>query len=182
MCDYQRVTSVQIFAGLKDLGRNPFVYALVVVVLVTTVAFYAFARRLVARAGGHRVGAGKGVRGAPPASAAPAAPARSPPRPSRPWSASPRFPTSAWCCSRSRATGTARSCRPGLTLDHVRTALAHDVVVPSIGNSLRYVTLATAFDLVVGTTIAYLVDTRALARRARFSTRPRCCRWRCRAW
>src|SRR5262249_13274491 len=62
MCDFQRVTSVQIFSGLKDLGRNPFVYALVVVVLATTVAFYLLARRLVARAGGHRTGAAKGVR------------------------------------------------------------------------------------------------------------------------
>jgi len=62
MCDFQRVTSVQIYSGLKDLGRNPFVYALVVVVLATTVAFYVFARRLVKRARAHRVGAGKGVR------------------------------------------------------------------------------------------------------------------------
>jgi iron(III) transport system permease protein len=53
-----------------------------------------------------------------------------------------------------------------LTLDHLRAALAHDVVVPSIGNSLRYVTLSTAFDLVVGTTIAYLV-TRTRTRAAR---------------
>src|SRR5262249_32446017 len=62
MCDYSRVTSVQIFSGLKDIGRNPFVYALVVVVLATTIVFYALARRLVARSGGHRVGAVKGVR------------------------------------------------------------------------------------------------------------------------
>jgi len=54
----------------------------------------------------------------------------------------------------------------GLTLDHVRAALAHDVVVPSIANSLRYVTLSTAFDLIVGTTIAYLV-TRTRSRAAR---------------
>jgi iron(III) transport system permease protein len=54
----------------------------------------------------------------------------------------------------------------GLTLDHVRAALSNDVVVPSIGNSLRYVTLSTAFDLVVGTTIAYLV-TRTRSRAAR---------------
>ncbi len=53
----------------------------------------------------------------------------------------------------------------GLTLDHVRAALAHDVVVPSIANSLRYVTLSTAFDLVVGTAIAYLV-TRTRSRAA----------------
>jgi iron(III) transport system permease protein len=45
----------------------------------------------------------------------------------------------------------------GLTLDHVRAAIGHPLVVSSIGNSLRYVTLSTAFDLVIGTGIAYLV-------------------------
>jgi iron(III) transport system permease protein len=45
----------------------------------------------------------------------------------------------------------------GLTLDHVRAAVGHDMVVPSIGNSLRYVTLSTGFDLIVGTAIAWLV-------------------------
>ena len=44
MCDYTRITSVQIFSGLKDIGRNPFVYALVVVVLLSTASLYAIAR------------------------------------------------------------------------------------------------------------------------------------------
>ena len=38
--DYDRVTSVQIFEGLKDLSGNPFPYALVVVMLVAAVFFY----------------------------------------------------------------------------------------------------------------------------------------------
>ena len=72
LCDFQRVTSVQIYSGLKDLGRNPFVYALVVVVLVTTVAFYVFARRLVAR-GRPPPGRRQGRARAPGAPAAPPA-------------------------------------------------------------------------------------------------------------
>jgi iron(III) transport system permease protein len=44
-----------------------------------------------------------------------------------------------------------------LTLEHFRAAVGHDMVVPSIRNSLRYVTLSTVFDLVVGTSIAVLV-------------------------
>jgi len=165
MCDFSRVTSVQIFSGLKDLGRNPFVYALVVVVLATTVAFYVLARRLVARAGGHRVGAAKGVR----AHRA---------RRLRPLpgvlvagllaaivgvAALPNVSVLLLALSRDWY-GTVLPA--GLTLDHVRAALSNDVVVPSIGNSLRYVTLSTAFDLVVGTTIAYLV-TRTRSRAAR---------------
>ena len=68
-----------------------------------------------------------------------------------------RCPTSASCSWRSRATGTRTVLPSGLTLDHVRAAVGHDMVVPSIGNSLRYVTLSTAFDFVVGTSIAWLV-------------------------
>jgi iron(III) transport system permease protein len=42
------------------------------------------------------------------------------------------------------------------TLAHVRTALGHDLVVPSMANSLRYVTLSTLFDLVLGVRIAHI--------------------------
>lgn len=165
MCDYQRVTSVQIFAGLKDLGRNPFVYALVVVVLGTTLAFYVVARRVVARAGSHRGGGAKGVRAQ---------------RPRRP------RPLPALLITGALAAIVGAAALPnasvvllalsrdwydtvlpaGFTLDHVRAALGHDIVVPSIENSLRYVSLATAFDLVIGTAIAYLV-TRTRSRAAR---------------
>jgi len=45
----------------------------------------------------------------------------------------------------------------GPTLDHFRSALGHELVVPSIGRSLRYVTLSTALDLVLGFAIAWVV-------------------------
>jgi len=164
MCDYQRVTSVQIFAGLKDLGRNPFVYALVVVVLVTTVAFYAFARRLVTRAGGHRLGGGKGVRAyrarrLPPAAGALVAAALAA------VVGIAALPNASVLLLAFARDWYGTILPSGLTLDHVRSALSNDVVVPSIGNSLRYVTLSTAFDLIVGTTIAYLI-TRTRSRAA----------------
>jgi iron(III) transport system permease protein len=154
ICDLTRVTSVQIFFGLKDLGRNPFVFALVVVVLVVTVSIYALARRLVGR--DRPVGATKGARPRRPERLGPAAGAAvafvliavvgaaALPNVSvvlvaftRDWYGTV-FPSS-------------------LTLEHFRAAVGHDMVVPSIRNSLRYVTLSTVFDLVVGTSIAVLV-------------------------
>ena len=165
MCDFSRVTSVQIFSGLKDLGRNPFVYALVVVVLVTTVVLYAFARWLAARAGGHRVGSAKGVRAHRPRRLRPLAGALVAAMLAMVVGVAALPNVSVLLLALSRDWyGTILP--SGLTLDHLRAALAHDVVVPSIGNSLRYVTLSTAFDLIVGTAIAYLV-TRTRSRAAR---------------
>jgi iron(III) transport system permease protein len=50
VCDFTQVTSVQIFSGLKDIGHNPFVYALVAVVLVVSVTLYAGSRAVIGRA------------------------------------------------------------------------------------------------------------------------------------
>jgi iron(III) transport system permease protein len=154
MCDYTRVTSVQIFSGLKDIGKNPFVYGLVVVVLVATVTIYAGARWLVGRA--RLPGATKGVR---------------PRRPRRLGAVGGAGVALLMTTFIGAATlpnlgvvlvafgrdwyGTVLPA--GFTLDHVRAAIGHDMVVPSIRNSLRYVTLSTIFDLVLGTTIAWLV-------------------------
>jgi iron(III) transport system permease protein len=154
MCDYTRVTSVQIFQGLKDMGRNPFVFALVVVVLFVTAALYAGARWLAGRA--RPAASSKGSRAT---------------RRWRPEGARGVLVTLAL------ATIVVAAALPnvsvilvafardwygtvlpsGLTLDHLRAAVGHDMVVPSIANSLRYVVLSTTFDLVVGTTIAWLV-------------------------
>jgi iron(III) transport system permease protein len=154
MCDYTRVTSVQIFSGLKDIGKNPFVFGLVVVVLFATVTIYAGARWLVGRA--RLPGATKGAR------------ARRP---------QPLGAAGGVAVALVMATVVGAAALPnlgvvlvafgrdwygtvlpaGLTLDHVRAAIGHDMVVPSISNSLRYVTLSTAFDLVLGTAIAWLV-------------------------
>jgi iron(III) transport system permease protein len=155
MCDYNRVTSVQIFLGLKDIAHNPFVHALVVVTLVTTVGLYALAQRLVGRP---KPGSapGKGVR------------LRRPHLPSPPARAAltalvamvvglaalPNVSVILLAFSRDWYASVLPS---GLTLDHLRAAIGHTLVVPSIGNSLRYVSLSTGFDLVAGTTIALFV-------------------------
>jgi iron(III) transport system permease protein len=154
MCDYTRVTSVQIFSGLKDVGKNPFVYALVFVVLVATAAIYAGARFLVGRT---RVpGATKGARtrhrvalGPLPAAAVTfvmAAIVGS--------AALPNVSVALMAFARDWYGTILPS---GLTGEHVRAAVGHDMVVPSIANSLRYVTLSTGFDVVLGTAIGYLV-------------------------
>jgi iron(III) transport system permease protein len=154
MCDYTRVTSVQIFSGLKDIGKNPFVFGLVVVVLVATVTIYAAARFIVGRA--RLPGATKGARARRPTPLAPlpAAGAALVMAAVVGAAALPNLGVVLVAFSRDWYATVLPS---GFTLDHVRSAIGHDMVVPSIGNSLRYVTLSTAFDLVVGTTIAWLV-------------------------
>jgi len=47
--DYPRVTSVQIFYGLKDIGGNPAPYALVTVMLLSTTLLYALGKGLFGR-------------------------------------------------------------------------------------------------------------------------------------
>jgi len=157
MCDYNRVTSVQIFLGLKDIAHNPFVHGLVVVTLVATVGLYALARGLIGRRAHASGGApGKGVR------------LRRPHRPSRPAQAGltallalvvglaalPNISVVLVAFSRDWYASVLPS---GLTLEHLRAAIGHPLVVPSIGNSLRYVALSTGFDLVAGTAIALFV-------------------------
>lgn len=154
VCDYPRVTSVQIFNGLKNLGRNPFVYALVVVLLGTTVLLYAITRALI---GGSRGAAtSKGTR------------RRQPRRLDRvrgtlatlalslvvAMAALPNLAVVLLAFARDWY-GTVLPV--GVTLDHFRAAIGHDLVIPSIGNSLRYVTASTALDLLLGTAIAWLV-------------------------
>jgi len=133
-------------------------------VLATTVAFYVLARRLVTRAG-HRVGSTKGVRAHRPR--------RLRPLPGALAAAAlaavvgiAALPNASVVLLAFAREWYGTILPAGLTLDHVRSALTNDVVVPSIANSLRYVTLSTLFDLVVGTTIAYLV-TRTRSRAAR---------------
>ncbi|HYD85453.1 MAG TPA: ABC transporter permease subunit, partial [Opitutus sp.] len=47
--DYARVTSVQIYYGLRDIGGNPFPYTLVAVMLATSIALYAIGKGLFGR-------------------------------------------------------------------------------------------------------------------------------------
>jgi iron(III) transport system permease protein len=47
--DYNAITSVQIYSGLKDIGSNPFPYALVAVMLCFSVFFYAVGKGFLGR-------------------------------------------------------------------------------------------------------------------------------------
>ncbi len=160
--DYDQVTSVQIYEGLKDIGGNPFPYTLVSVMLFASIALYAIGKGLFGRTA---------TRG----SAKPAA-ARSP---------RPLSPARTWLCTAAFAAITFVAMLPHLgvvlvafsrdwyatavpqawTLGNFRVALGHDLTVPSIANSLRFAGAATGVDLVLGVAIAYVVARSRLASR-----------------
>ncbi len=152
--DYTRVTSVQIFAGIRDIGANPFPYALVIVMLLFTLLFY---------------GLGKGFFGranyAMMAKAGTAAEAR------------PLGRLAGWGCSALFLLVTLVAVLPHIgvvlisfaqdwyqtiipdswTLENYEIALGHTLTVPSIANSLKYASLSALLDVVLGVCIAYVV-------------------------
>ena len=154
LCDYDRVTSVQIFVGLKDIGQNPFVYGLVTVALLATVGLYGLSRLLLrkrditAGAKGSARRERRVLRG-----------------PGR------------WVCTGFALLVLSAAALPnlgvvllaasrdwygtvlprGFTLEHFQSALGHSLVVPSIAQSLRYVALSTTLDLGLGFAIAWVV-------------------------
>ena len=152
--DYTRVMPVQIYHGLKDIGDNPFPYALVVIMLASTVLLYALGKGLFGRAGYAMMAKATSTGG-------------------------PRAlpPLRAWLCTAIFAGVTLVAILPHLgvvliafardwhatvlprhfTLDNFRIALGHDLTVPAIANSLKYASFSTIIDLVLGSAIAYVV-------------------------
>ncbi|MCW5549138.1 MAG: iron ABC transporter permease [Opitutaceae bacterium] len=152
--DYAQVTSVQIFYGLKDIGGNPFPYALVAVMLASSVALYAI---------------GKGIFGrshyAMMAKATSSGGARELPLFRR------------LLCTLVFAGVITIAILPhagvilvafsndwygtvlpqNYTLDNFEIALGHDLTVPAIANSLKFASISTLIDLVLGIAIAYVV-------------------------
>jgi iron(III) transport system permease protein len=154
MFDFTRVASVQIFHGIKDIGGNPFPFALVVVMLAATVLLYAASKLTLGRSS-HAMMAKATSQGGP----------RDPGLAGR------------WLCSAVFLTVIFLAVLPhlgvvlvafssewyqtilpsGWTLSHFETALGHNLTLPSIQNSLKYAGLATLLDLVLGVAIAYVV-------------------------
>ncbi|HUJ42482.1 MAG TPA: iron ABC transporter permease [Opitutaceae bacterium] len=152
--DYTRVLPVQIYHGLKDIGDNPFPYALVVIMLAGTVLLYALGKGLFGRTSYAMMAKATSTGG---------------PRPLPPFRA--------WLCTALFAGVTLAAILPHLgviliafagdwhatvlphrfTLDNFRTALGHDLTVPAIANSLKYSSFSTVVDLVLGSAIAYVV-------------------------
>ncbi len=152
--DYDRVTSVQIYYGLKDIGANPFPFALVAVLLACSVALYALSRTLFGRS--HHAMMSK---------ASPSGGPRALPR------------NYAVLCTLLFGGITSLAILPHLgvvlvafsrdwygtviphdfTLENFELALGHDLTVPAIANSLRFASIATIIDLILGIAIAYVV-------------------------
>jgi len=152
--DYSRVTSVQIFYGLKDIGGNPFPYALVAVMLASSVLVYAVGKGLFGRPGHAMMAKATSAGGARPLP-----------------------PHLALLCTAIFCGVTAVAILPhlgvvlialsedwyasalpsGFTLDNFRAALGSEYTVPAIANSLKYASASTLIDVVLGIAIAYVV-------------------------
>jgi iron(III) transport system permease protein len=160
--DYARVTSVQIYYGLRDIGGNPFPYALVAIMLASSVAIYAVGRGLFGR-GGHAMMAKSTSSGG----------------------ARPLSRGAALACTAAFAGVTAIAILPHVgvilvafsrewygtvvphayTLDNFRLALGHDLTVPAIANSLKFSSISAVIDVFLGIAIAYVVVRSKLAGR-----------------
>lgn len=152
--DYTRVAPVQVYDGIKDLGSNPFPYALVaIMMLVSTVVFVAskffFGRSKL------------GVAPRPKGQSVEVRPGKG----------------KAWLCSLVFLGVFVISALPHLgviflslahdwygtvvpesfTTKHYTEALGHPLVVPSIKNSLLYASGATLVDLFLGVAIAWVI-------------------------
>ena len=160
--DYARVTSVQIFYGLKDIGGNPFPYTLVAVMLVSSILIYAV---------------GKGVFGranyAMMAKATSSGGARTLPR-GQAWLCTALFlcvsfvailPHLGVVLIASTKDWYASVLPHGFTLDNYKAALGHELTVPAIANSLKYASISTVIDVFLGVAIAYVVVRTKLAGR-----------------
>jgi len=152
--DFERVTSVQIFEGIKDLSGNPFPYALVVVMLVASTLLYLTGKWLFGRdsfAGTGRASTGRHLRSASPAGAAFAVALFAG---VTALAVLPHLGVVLLSLSRDWY-GTILP--DSLTGQHFADALGHPLTLSSIGNSLKYAALATAMDLVLGIGVAYVV-------------------------
>lgn len=154
MFDFTRIASVQVFNGIKDIGGNPFPYALVAVMLLSAVLLYATSKFLFGRSS-HAMMSKATSQGGPRRIGRLASVA----------------------CTLAFSTVFAVAVLPHMsvilvafsgdwygtifpdsfTLAHFEMALGHELTLSSIRNSLRYAGLAVILDLVLGIAIAYIV-------------------------
>jgi iron(III) transport system permease protein len=152
--DFDRVASVQIYDGLRDIGGNPFPFALVTIMLAASVLIYALGKGIFGR-NGYAVMAKATSAGGPRALT-----------PGRGWLCTALFAAVSLVAilphlavvliafSRDWYRGILPS---GWTLDNFRGALGHEITVPAIANSLKFASAATVLDLAMGVAIAYVV-------------------------
>jgi iron(III) transport system permease protein len=152
--DYTRVAPVQVFNGIKDLGANPFPYALVAIMLVISTTVFLISKAVLGRSklgtAPRPQGRANEIRLKGVASFAVAA-----------------FFFAIFFISSLPHLGVvflslaqdwyATVLPEAWTADHYREALGHPLVVPSIQNSLLYATGSTLIDVVLGVAIAWVI-------------------------
>ena len=152
--DYSRLTSVQVFYGLKDIGSNPAPYALVTIMLISTTGLYALGKGLFGRqtyAMMAKASSSGGPRALPLGQAL--------------------------LCTAAFGAVTGLAVLPhvgviftafatdwyahvlpsGLTLQNFELALGHQLTVSAISNSIKFAAASTLIDIVLGIAIAYVV-------------------------
>ncbi|MGH8021280.1 MAG: ABC transporter permease, partial [Opitutaceae bacterium] len=152
--DYARVTSVQIYYGLKDIGGNPAPYALVAVMLACSVALYAIGKGLFGRKSYAMMAKATSTGGARDPGAL------------RAMLCTALF-VSVTIVAVLPHTGVVfvafstdwyGTILPGnFTLANFELALGHGLTVPAIANSLKFAGLSTIADIVIGLAIAYVI-------------------------
>jgi iron(III) transport system permease protein len=153
--DYERVTSVQIFSALKDLSNNPFPYALVVILLVSTALMFLTSKLLFER-NTHGGGGGRASMAATTKKLG--------------WAfgllaalpfmliISTAVMPHVGVVLLSLSKDWYQTVLPQeLTLSHYSAALGHELALGSIANSLKYAACATVVDVLLGLGIAYLI-------------------------
>lgn len=152
--DFTRVAPVQVFDGIKDLGNNPFPYALVAIMLVVSATVFLCSKKLLGKSNLGKAPRPKG-RSAERALSG-----------WRGWACSALFllvfliasvPHLGVILSSLSGDWYATVLPASFTLEHYEEALGHPLVVPSIQNSLIYAGLATLVDIILGLGIAWVV-------------------------
>jgi iron(III) transport system permease protein len=154
MFNYERVTAVQIFIGLNDMGRNPMPYALVTVMMLCAGAAYLLAK--VCFSSRSYAMSGKAVRVTPPVRLVGwrAVPAIAFTGAIGLFGILPHLGVLGLAVGRSWY----RTVAPAhWTGSHFEAALGHNLTVPSILNSLRYSGFALVVALALGVFIAWAI-------------------------
>ncbi len=154
MLDLRRVTPVQVFEGINEIGDSPFPFALTVVMLAASVLMYLIGRVLFGRHAyammakstaarpARRLGLGRGLLVALPFVIVIGL------------AVVPHLGV----LLNSFSAGWYRTVLPSAyTLHHYQEALSHNLTITSIGNSIHYASLAMLIDILLGVAIAYVV-------------------------
>ena len=152
--DYTRVAPVQVYDGIKDLGSNPFPYALVAIMLLVSTLVFLLSKAVLGRS---KLGTtprpkGKNIEVRPKGGKA--------------WLCTFFFVGVFFIASLPHAGVVILSLAhdwyatvlpEAWTMAHYEEALSHPLVVPSIQNSLFYASMATLVDLILGVAIAWVI-------------------------